>query len=381
MGNRGHREAAAGRAVVLIVDDDAAVLEVLRLMLEHEYDVPTASGGAAALQILQTRPVDVVLLDLLMPGMDGLEVLVRVKELYPGLPVILVSGLVQLQAAVTGMRLGAFDYLTKPFLEEDLLALVAAAVRRRRADLGTVLLVGDEPGVLACLTVLLAPYTIVATAPLRLATLPDPDLRVPLLVLCHCPPTTVGSQLAELIVTRYPRSIGVLLTAAGDPTGRPRLTGRPVSLPDRLDAVLQYIATLVPAFPGLADRSTRMGPQVLRLLDFMARAYAEPLAMRDLAHAAGCSVHHLAHTVQDRLHMSPLHLLMWARFEVARHLLGFSPAAIDEIAEAAGFSSASHLSHVFLQRRGLRPGAYRRQMRLGGFWPPRPPPSRSSTQA
>src|SRR6267154_1372154 len=120
----------ANRPVVLAVDDDEASLASLATILK-EYEVLTTTDGAAAVEIVRSRRVDCVLLDLLMPGIDGLEVLTQIKAVDPGLDVILVSGVVQPQAVSTAMKRGAFEYVVKPFANEALLGLVAEAVRRR----------------------------------------------------------------------------------------------------------------------------------------------------------------------------------------------------------------------------------------------------------
>src|SRR5258708_32585339 len=151
-------KSGANRPVVLAVDDDEAVLESIGMILEH-YEVLTTPTGAAALAVVRSRRVDCVLLDLLIPGIDGLQVLAEIKAVDPGLDVILVSGLGQPQAVATAMKLGAFEYLVKPFAEEDLLGLVAEAVCRRRANLTTFLLIGDGARVMAVLAVLLGAPT------------------------------------------------------------------------------------------------------------------------------------------------------------------------------------------------------------------------------
>jgi DNA-binding NtrC family response regulator len=134
------------RPVVLAVDDDEAVLESIVMILEN-YEVLTTTTGADALAVVRSGRVDCVLLDLLIPGIDGLQVLAEIKAVDPGLDVILVSGLGQPQAVVRAMKLGAFEYLVKPFAEEDLLGLVAEAVSRRRANVATFLLISDDAGV------------------------------------------------------------------------------------------------------------------------------------------------------------------------------------------------------------------------------------------
>ena len=119
------------RSVVLVVDDDEGLRESCRLILEEEFDVLDAPDAAQALETLRRHEVDVVLLDVRLPGMDGLEALQHIKALDEHIEVILVTAVRTVRTAVTAMKLGAFDYLTKPFEEEEVLGLVRRALERR----------------------------------------------------------------------------------------------------------------------------------------------------------------------------------------------------------------------------------------------------------
>jgi DNA-binding NtrC family response regulator len=121
----------AMRAVVLVVDDDPGLRESCRLILEEQFDVLDAADGPQAIEILRNTQIDVVLLDVRLPGMDGLEVLEHVKGLDEQTEVILVTAVKTVKTAVTAMKLGAFDYLTKPFEEEEVVAVVGRALERR----------------------------------------------------------------------------------------------------------------------------------------------------------------------------------------------------------------------------------------------------------
>jgi DNA-binding NtrC family response regulator len=114
---------------VLIVDDDPGVRESLRMVLKDQYDpVPVASGEEALAALADVRP-DVVLLDILMPGLDGLAVLEQMKEQDPRVPVVMLTATKTVKTAVTAMKLGAFDYVTKPFDVEELSIIVERAAR------------------------------------------------------------------------------------------------------------------------------------------------------------------------------------------------------------------------------------------------------------
>jgi len=122
------------RPTVLVVDDDAGLRESFRVILEDEYEVLGAADGLAALDVLRSRQVDLVLLDIRLPDMDGIEVLDRLKNLDAQVEVILVTAVKTVRTAVAAMKLGAFDYLTKPFDEEEVLGLIRRALERRALE-------------------------------------------------------------------------------------------------------------------------------------------------------------------------------------------------------------------------------------------------------
>jgi len=117
---------------ILIVDDEAGILEFCVGALEDAgYNVQTACSGATALTILKASQIDIVLTDLKMPGMDGIELLKAIKENNLGADVVLMSAHATISTAVEATKLGAYDYITKPFSIDDLLALVERLVERR----------------------------------------------------------------------------------------------------------------------------------------------------------------------------------------------------------------------------------------------------------
>jgi DNA-binding NtrC family response regulator len=122
------------RPVVLIVDDDAGLRESFRLILEDGYELVEAADGRQALEIVRNREIDLVLLDIRLPEMDGIEVLERIKAMDEQVEVILVTAVKTVRTAVAAMKLGAFDYLTKPFEEDDLLAVVRRALEKRSLE-------------------------------------------------------------------------------------------------------------------------------------------------------------------------------------------------------------------------------------------------------
>ena len=117
---------------ILLVDDEEIVLRSCQRILRGEdYQIDTARDGLEALGMVNEKDYDVLVLDIMMPRMDGLEVLRRVKEARPEIEVVMITGLNEIGTAVKAMKLGAFDYLPKPFEPEDLQLLVARAFDRR----------------------------------------------------------------------------------------------------------------------------------------------------------------------------------------------------------------------------------------------------------
>jgi len=122
------------RPVILVVDDDPGLRESFRVILEDEYEVLDVPDGLQALEVVRSCQVDLVLLDVRLPGMDGIEVLGQLKALDEQLDVILVTAVNTLRTAVAAMKLGAFDYLTKPFEEEEVLAVIRRALEKRALE-------------------------------------------------------------------------------------------------------------------------------------------------------------------------------------------------------------------------------------------------------
>jgi DNA-binding response OmpR family regulator len=117
---------------VLLIDDEERFLRSTKVLLDKaECRVSTAADGWQGLDRLKAQPFDVVVLDVKMPGVDGIEVLRRIKELAPLVEVIMLTGHSTLDTAVRGLRLGVFDYLTKPCDINELKLKIKAAHERR----------------------------------------------------------------------------------------------------------------------------------------------------------------------------------------------------------------------------------------------------------
>jgi DNA-binding NtrC family response regulator len=117
---------------VLLVDDEEEFVETLAQRLEvRDFEVTTAFNGADALERLEREDVDLVVLDLQMPGVDGISVLRSIKDLKPLVEVIMLTGHATVETAIEGMKLGAFDFLIKPTETEELVEKINRAFGRK----------------------------------------------------------------------------------------------------------------------------------------------------------------------------------------------------------------------------------------------------------
>ncbi|AJS59652.1 response regulator transcription factor [Paenibacillus sp. IHBB 10380] len=120
------------RSTILIIDDDEKIISMLRRGLAFEgYDVVTASNGAEGLNIILEGEPDLVVLDVMMPKVDGFEVCRRMREGGSKLPILMLTAKDEVEHRVKGLDLGADDYLVKPFALEEMLARVRALLRRK----------------------------------------------------------------------------------------------------------------------------------------------------------------------------------------------------------------------------------------------------------
>ena len=118
---------------ILIADDERGIRDSLQRLLEFEsYTVVLANDGPSALGRIREDGIDLVLLDIKMPGMDGLEVLSHIHEEQPELPVVIISGHGTIQTAVEATRLGAYDFIEKPIDADRILLVIRNGLERRK---------------------------------------------------------------------------------------------------------------------------------------------------------------------------------------------------------------------------------------------------------
>lgn len=118
---------------ILVVDDEEIIRENLhRILTEEKYNVSTVATGRDGLLFIEENDVDVVLLDLNLPDINGIEVLKQARELYPELLVIIITGYASIESAVEALKLGAYDYIKKPFKADAIKLILRLATETRQ---------------------------------------------------------------------------------------------------------------------------------------------------------------------------------------------------------------------------------------------------------
>ena len=123
----------ATTAAILVIDDEEIMREILETLLTREgYSVRLASSAEEGLELARSVPFDVAIVDLMLPGMDGISALEELKKINEELPVLLITAFASVETAIAAMKRGAFDYITKPFKNDEVLVVVRNAVERNR---------------------------------------------------------------------------------------------------------------------------------------------------------------------------------------------------------------------------------------------------------
>ncbi|MCK4942583.1 MAG: sigma-54-dependent Fis family transcriptional regulator, partial [Candidatus Aminicenantes bacterium] len=126
---------------ILVVDDDMIVRDSMgNWLLEEGYQVDTIDNGHDALEMIKTDTYDLAVVDIKMPGMDGIELLKLSKEIYPDLPILVMTAYASVDTAVQAMKDGAFDYIVKPFDPESVSQVIERAVRYKMLEKENILL-------------------------------------------------------------------------------------------------------------------------------------------------------------------------------------------------------------------------------------------------
>ena len=125
----------AQKGSILIVDDEVGPRESLRMILKPIYEIYTAANGDEALQVIQNESIDLVTLDLRMPGLSGIDVLREIKKIRADVEVIVITGYGTLTNAQEAIRYGAGDFISKPFNVADIIAIISKSFERRNYNL------------------------------------------------------------------------------------------------------------------------------------------------------------------------------------------------------------------------------------------------------
>jgi DNA-binding NtrC family response regulator len=120
---------------ILIVDDEVGPRESLRMILKPIYEIYTAANGDEALQVIQNENIDLVTLDLRMPGLSGIDVLREIKKVRADVEVIVITGYGTLTNAQEAIRYGAGDFISKPFNVADIIAIISKSFERRNYNM------------------------------------------------------------------------------------------------------------------------------------------------------------------------------------------------------------------------------------------------------
>src|SRR5689334_13160993 len=125
--------APARKGAILVVDDEEIMREILETLLTREgYEVRLASSGTEGLDLARAYPFDAAIVDIMMPGIDGIATLDELKRIDEDLAVIIITAYASVESAISAMKAGAFDYITKPFKNDEVLVVVRNAMERRR---------------------------------------------------------------------------------------------------------------------------------------------------------------------------------------------------------------------------------------------------------
>ena len=329
--------------VILAVGDDPIIRDVFRLLLEHEGHLLEADGGADALKILEERSVDLMVLDKIMPGVDGLEVLHHLREGRMAVQVIVVSAVDRAAAAVAAMKLGAVDYITKPFDGDDFVAAVRRALAERPAHRAPdsagrlrILVVGGDVGVRAALALVLSTDYVVDVVP-SVRNVP-PTMRPDLLLRGE---SAVGNATLGATV-RDRAQLYLTLTA-----------------PLEFSRLQRDLMSVLPR----AGRVQRLGPLTRKVIEHVSRHYAQT-NVELTAQTLGLSVSRVAHVFKDEMATTVKSFIMGVKIQAAKYLLRETSEKIETLAGRVGLYDAAHLSRVFRRYAGCSPGKFRRAEQL-----------------
>jgi CheY-like chemotaxis protein len=361
------------RSVILAVDGDPATHEAFASLLDARYELLAATDRSRALDIVRSRAVDLVLLELMVSGADGFVTLTELRQIRPQLGVVVVTALDSAQAALRAIRLGAADYVTKP-LPDDFAERIQRAVGNARVaaslgaegDGGGILLLTGDLGMRSSLAVALrsrCPVTVATTwsdATRRFAGRPPPSLvMVDLAQSNHDAIATL-----ENVRVAFPGRARVVLLPRQGVTPRQADDGTievSLSWPFDVDRLLRVVTGLL-SLPGFSQLSA----DVVR---YASRTYQDS-SVAAAAADIGASPDHLSRVFRSETGFAVKAYLMMVCAEVAHHLLLTTHEKADTIAEQVGLCGASHLSRVLRRYQGKTVRVIREEGREGDVFRP-----------
>lgn len=359
---------------MLVVDDDPLIRCLLRDFLEEDYDIRDATNSTTTAEACRLGKLDAILLDLRLPDADGLTLLARLRALRPGLPVIVVTGVDSVEVAVSAMKLGAADYLTKPIHRADLLEAVKRvttrptpvpfSASRSQPSFSSILLVGSDVPTLAVLAALLEGKRSVRIAATLFQAIPYVAERPALVVIDGEIADLEGMAFLKNLRDASPDCVLILATDT-TPAGHSHIPP-----PDRVAAVLRkpyrladMLATLTLNAKGYLERPLPSNPHVIDALEYVRRTPIRNTRTRRIARSIGVSPGHLAHLFRSHAGTTIDRILARVRVALTEQFMLDPDRKLDAVAELAGFSDAAHLSRTFKRYRGICPGEYRRWRR------------------
>ena len=118
------------KATVLVIDDEHGIRQSFKMVLKDEFNVLLAETGAKAIEVFSKNSVDLILLDILLPDTNGLDLLKKLKQIDPNTEIIMVTAVKEIQTAVNAIKLGAYEYIIKPFVVDDVINTINRALEK-----------------------------------------------------------------------------------------------------------------------------------------------------------------------------------------------------------------------------------------------------------